>query len=237
MSTSPDRGPATVALRGVAAGTVATARFDVSLGAGAGVPAELLDGARAAAHASGYAAGWAQGRREAATAAAAERDRAAAARRQEVAERTAAADRGMGSIAAAAAALERRALPTMTELEQTIVRSAVVLAEALLGVSLSDPDTRGPAAIARALALAPAGRPVTVRLHPADHLAVIGDGPAEQAVDGRRITLLADPRLAPGEAVAECDATTVDARIGPALDRVRSALGLAGSDPNIGGVA
>jgi flagellar assembly protein FliH len=45
-------------------------------------------------------------------------------------------------------------------------------------------------------------------------------------MDGRPITLVDDPSLKPGDAVAVCDATTIDARLGPALERVREVLGL-----------
>jgi flagellar assembly protein FliH len=80
--------------------------------------------------------------------------------------------------------------------------------------------------MARALALAPSGRPVTVHLHPADHATVTGGQPGPVEIEGRSVTLLADPTLQPGDAVAECDATIIDARIAPALARAREVLGL-----------
>ena len=67
-------------------------------------------------------------------------------------------------------------------------------------------------------------RPVTVRLSPTD-LAVLGTS-GTRDIDGRAVTLVADPALHRGDAIAECDATTVDARIAEGLDRVRQALSL-----------
>jgi len=48
----------------------------------------------------------------------------------------------------------------------------------------------------------------------------------ERIVDGRVVRLVPDPMLEPGDAIAECDATTIDARLGPAIARVRELLGL-----------
>jgi flagellar assembly protein FliH len=45
-------------------------------------------------------------------------------------------------------------------------------------------------------------------------------------IGGRQVTVVPDGTLSPGDAVAECDATEVDARLGAALDRAGKALGL-----------
>jgi flagellar assembly protein FliH len=80
--------------------------------------------------------------------------------------------------------------------------------------------------LARVLALAPEQRPVTVRLNPADRMTIgLSDRTTELVVDGRSITLVEDPTLQPGDAVAVSDATTIDARLGTALERVREVLG------------
>jgi flagellar assembly protein FliH len=85
----------------------------------------------------------------------------------------------------------------------------------------------GREALARALALAPEQRPVTVRLNPTDRMTIgLPDGTTELVMDGRTITIQDDRSLKPGDSVAVCDATTVDARLGPALERVREVLGL-----------
>jgi flagellar assembly protein FliH len=93
----------------------------------------------------------------------------------------------------------------------------------VLGHQARAADEPGREAIARALALAPEGRPVTVRLNSDDWMTI---GMDEVVIDGRKVTLVDDPSLSRGDAVAQCDATTIDARLGPALQRVREVLGL-----------
>src|SRR5262249_13308755 len=163
----------------------------------------------------GYAAGWAQGQRAARAAAEAETVRAAARADQAAAAQAARVERALEALSAAARDLERRTAPAAEELEDAIVASAFQLAP-----PLAEP---GRDALARALALAPAQRPVTVRLNPADRMTI---GTAEVVIDGRTVTLVDDPALAPGDALATCDATTIDARLGPALARVQEVLGL-----------
>jgi flagellar assembly protein FliH len=64
---------------------------------------------------------------------------------------------------------------------------------------------------------------VLVRLNPADHAVVAAAG-TQREIDGRTVTLLPDPALRPGDAVAMCDATTIDARLDGALARIRDVL-------------
>jgi flagellar assembly protein FliH len=227
MNTSRDGFRPAGVLRAVDAAAVPAVRFDVDLGARfrpAVTDDRVLAEARATALAQGYAAGWAEGKRQAADAARAAAEQAAVDAARAVVERTAALDRAVAAVAAAATALERQVAPAVTAAEEAVLRAALTLTETLLGHELAASRSPGEDALRRALALAPAGRPVTVRLHPDDLAALTGCGPADRDVDGRAVTLLADPRLQPGDAVAECDATTVDARLGPALDRVREVL-------------
>jgi flagellar assembly protein FliH len=182
---------------------------------------EVLEGARSA----GYAAGWAEGRRKAAAEA---RIRAAA-----VATEVAAAERArkerhdvaLAALAGAASSLEQRAVPVLGDLSESILAAALVLAEAALGRELAVTGNGGADALRRALDLTPRHRPVTVRLNPEDvtTLALV-DSSIE--IDGRTVTVLPDPSLRSGDAVAVCDATEVDARLGAALDRAGKALGL-----------
>jgi flagellar assembly protein FliH len=228
MSSSPDRYRVTGVLRAADAATIPAVRFDVDFRGdfrGAVLPAEQLAEARTAAVAQGYAAGWAEGKRKAADATRTAAEQVAAAHAQAVAEQAAALDRAVGAIAAAAAALERQAGPAAAEAEDAILRTAVALTETLIGHELAVSQRPGEDALRRALALAPAHRPVTVRLHPADHAALVGDHATGRELAGRTVTMLPDPALRPGDAVAECDASTIDARIGAALDRVREVLG------------
>jgi flagellar assembly protein FliH len=220
MSTSPD-------LRRVLpadeAEDVSAARFGLDFG-GPLLPEKVLGEARATAHAQGYAAGWAEGRQAAgarAAAAAAALEARAQAALAEQAERVQAALRG---IVAAAGALERRAEPTAGEVGDAVLAAAMLLTEALVGHELAVAATPGLDALRRAVDLAPVGRPVLVRLNPAEYAALTAAGPARHDVDGRTVTLVPDPALAPGDAVAETDATMIDARMGAALERVRAVL-------------
>jgi flagellar assembly protein FliH len=191
------------------------------LGASGGVPEELLAPARAAAQAAGYAAGWAHGARAARLVSDAEAHVAAANRERAEERRDADVRRAIAALDAAATALEQRSVPSAHEIEDLIVSSALSIAEALIGVSLEDHAVRGRAALKRALALAPVGEDVTVALGP-DDLAVVGDAAATDLT--RKITLVEDASLAPGDATATCGATVIDARLSTGLARVRAVL-------------
>ncbi|MGC9669208.1 FliH/SctL family protein [Planosporangium sp. 12N6] len=205
---------------------VAAVRFDVDLREQPTLPNEVAHRLRAEAQSAGYATGWAQGRREAEVAARAAREQTAAQVREQAEMQALRVEQALSAVSRAVAHLERQMVPVATELEDLIVRTAFALAEAVIGRELAVAADPGRDAVARALALAPAGRPVTVRLHPADHATVTGGQLRSVEMDGRTVTLLADPGLQPGDAVAECDVTTVDARIAPALARAREVLGL-----------
>ena len=214
-------------LRGDRADVVTAARFETDLRSHGGSGGAVSARVRAEAEAAGYAAGWAQGQREAEATARRQRDRIAA-EAGHAAETTATAvARAITAMAAAADALERQLAPAAEELEELIVRTAFALAEAIIGRELAVAEAPGYDAVCRALALAPIGRPVTVRLHPADHRVLAGDsGAVEVEIDRRSITLVADSTLDAGDAVAHTDASTIDARIGAALARTREVLGL-----------
>jgi flagellar assembly protein FliH len=205
---------------------VTAARFDVDLREQPTLPNEVARRLRAEAQAAGYAAGWAQGRREADLAARVVRDQTAAQVLQEAEIQAIRVEQALVAVSLAAADLERRMVPVAAELEDLIVGTAFALAEAVIGRELATAAEPGRDAVARALALAPTGRSVTVRLHPADHETVTGGQPGPVEIEGHTVTLRPDPSLQPGDAVAECDATTIDARIAPALARVREVLGL-----------
>ena len=208
-------------LRDARAGAAPSARFDVDLRERETLPPDLVARWRAEAEATGYAAGWAQGVREAREAAGAEAARAAEETAQIAEMHRMRTERAVRTIGRAAEALESRAVPAAQDLEEQIVATAFAIAEAVLGRELRTAAEPGRQALTRALALAPANRPVVVRLNPADRLTI---GVTELVMDGRTVSLVDDPGLQPGDAVALCDATTVDARLGPALDRVREVL-------------
>jgi flagellar assembly protein FliH len=217
MSSSPDP-----VLRGTRASAVTAARFDVDLRTGAPVPHELIQSARIAAQAAGYAEGWAQGQRAAKVASRAALDQAAAAERAHATARSAALGRALAALGTAASGLDRRIAQTAEELEDAILAAAVELAEAILDRELSTMDGRALDAARRAIALAPAGAEILVRLHPEDHAMLAEDGALE--IHGRPVRLRPDPTLRPGDAVAEYGATTIDAGLPAALARVRRVL-------------
>ncbi|WP_030177121.1 FliH/SctL family protein [Spirillospora albida] len=224
MNSSPDLIDGV--LRGPGAGALSTATFRTDFTGRANLPPELVAEARAQARATGYAAGWAQGREEGRLAAAAEARELAAAAALAESARAAEAARVLGALAQAAARLEQRTAPAATELEDLIVAAAFRLAEEILGRELAHTPEPGRDALARALGLAPAGLPVTVRLSPADRAALDPDGAGALEVDGRTVTLVTDPNLKAGDATADSEATAIDARLETAVQRAKEALGL-----------
>jgi flagellar assembly protein FliH len=226
MSSSPDRVREldAVVLRGDGARQVAAASFDVDLRTAVPAPGGLSDAARAAAHATGYADGWAKGQRAARLAARAAADRAAAAERAAEQARTAALERAVAAVGRAAAALAAREAQALAEVQDVVLAAAVDVAEAILGHELSHAPDGPLAAVRRALSATPDGGPVTVRLHPDDHAALVGADGSAYAVEGRTVSLVPDPALDPGDAVATSGASTVDATLAAAVARVREVL-------------
>ncbi|MFJ8895132.1 FliH/SctL family protein [Leifsonia sp. NPDC102414] len=172
-----------------------------------------------AARSRGYAAGYADGLR-----AAAEEQQAwlAAADADREADDAAAAER-LAVLAAALrnAAIELResTVPVLAEAENSLVEAAFSLAQAVVGDALANRVAAANAAVSRVLGGDVAGAVSVVRLNPED-LAAIGQGAAGDAV-----RLVADPALAPGDAIGELPDGWLDARIHSAMDRAREALG------------
>ncbi|WP_434995924.1 FliH/SctL family protein [Arthrobacter sp. Ld5] len=123
----------------------------------------------------------------------------------------------------AARALDARTAPVLEAARTRILDAALDITEALLGRALEDGPSSARAAVARALQGAEGQEVRAVRLHPAD-LAVLAPGQVPDAV-----RLVPDASLQRGDAVAECPDGHVDARLGTALARVRSALAPGGA--------
>jgi flagellar assembly protein FliH len=187
-------------------------------------PVVVLEEARAAARAQGYAAGWAAGNRQVRESVRAQQEADEQARRDAEAERSARLERALAAVAGAARSLEQRIAPVALETDEEVLRAAVALARVLLGRELALATQPGMDALRRAIVHTPANRPVTVWLCPADLATLTDGGPAARVVDGREVVLLADSALLPGEAVAECDAIRVDARLSAALQRLDEVL-------------
>jgi flagellar assembly protein FliH len=221
MTMSSSREPV---LRGAEATEVTAADFAVDLRHSTPPPSAGVLAAREAARATGYAEGWAQGQRAARVAAQALADQAAAAEQAAAQARAAGARRALAALATAAADLDARRAPALGAVEDAILSAAVEVAEAIVGYEISRAEDRPVAAIRRALARVPSG-PVTVRVHPEDHRALVEAGGSAYEADGRAITVRPDAALAPGDAVADCGVVSVDATIAAAVARVREVLG------------
>ncbi|HVM19824.1 MAG TPA: FliH/SctL family protein [Egibacteraceae bacterium] len=193
---------------------------DLSLLAGAARPAAALtpaeleqaaSQAREAAARAGYEDGFAAGQRDAA--AAAEQIAAGAAQ---------AVNHAIGALEHAAAQLLHSEAPGLADVEGVIVRTAVAIAEAVVGRELRALDDPAREAIARALQLAPDRIDAVARINPADAATLhdITDLAADRAV-----TVVADDTVERGGCVLDVGPCRVDAQIGPAIRRVREALG------------
>lgn len=209
--------------------TLAVARPAFALDGPSAIPDRLVAEARSAAEAVGYARGWAQGLAEARRTSADELATARAEQARHAAERSDSLAAALAALAAAAAQVEAVAAPACAQIEDTVLGLAVELAQALLGRELRQPDVAGPAALARVLALAPEGEPVSVRLHPTDHAQLSGaDGAALLAAvrgaAGREITLTSDASVLPGDALARCGAASLDARLSAGVARLQEHL-------------
>ncbi|MGV8978415.1 MAG: FliH/SctL family protein [Cellulomonas sp.] len=187
-----------------------------------GRPADpVRDADRDRAHAAGYAAGYAGGAREAARAANAE-----AVRGQE--HRAAAEERRSVEHAAAVAALARatqaaaaRTAPVLADAERALHAAAFELATVVLGCELADGEHSARAALARVLddPQVPGIQTVRLSLRDLDALRAAGGVP-----DIAGLELVADPTLAPGDAIGRHPDGYLDARITTALDRARTVL-------------
>lgn len=167
-------------------------------------------------HAAGYAAGLQLAGHEA-TAARARHDAELAARVSALEARHAAE---VASVRLAGAALVERTVPVLADSEQALFSCALELAEALLGHELRDGETSARAALARAYGTGEVEVPVAIRMNPAD-LAVLG---RVTGILPETLTLVGDPALNRGDAVAEYPYGFVDARLDTAVARVRAAL-------------
>lgn len=179
-----------------------------------------------ASQASGYAAGWTQG-----IAAAAEEERRVIAElhARAAAEREALraqVEQALASLEVAADELRARTTPQLDAVADAVAIAVVDLAEVVIGREIEDDGMRGLTALRRVLEAAPSHADITVRLNPED-LAVVeqmrtADGLL--ALAENQVMIVADPRLAPGDAFAEFPGGLVDARTDTALARIRGQL-------------
>jgi flagellar assembly protein FliH len=224
MSSSPEL-PRNSVIRGTVAESATAAEFGVDLRHGNPESGASIARLKEEARTAGYAAGWAQGQREAAEAAQGAVDRARAAEQAHEQRRAAALAQAINALGRAVTELENQLMPTFTELQEVLLAHAFELAEAIVGRSLDDPQRRTADALRRAMAAAPESGALTVSLCPEDFQTLIGpDGPADFDHEGRHVSLRPDASLRPGDAIAATGMATVDATIAAAVARAREAL-------------
>lgn len=123
-------------------------------------------------------------------------------------------DRAAAALASAAEELRAARAEALAVEAPGLVAFALRVVEALAGEL---PPRLTPARLAEALELVPAEELPVLRLHPED-LETVGELPLDAKV-------LADPTVERGGCVVEVGPTRVDAQRGPALARLRAALG------------
>ncbi|GEA90144.1 FliH/SctL family protein [Cellulomonas cellasea] len=180
-----------------------------------------VEAERERARSAGYAAGFAAGASEAARAAQVEAEHVAARRASEDARRAAEHAAALDALGRAAQVAAARTAPVLAHAEARLHAAALELAAAVLGTELTDGERSARAALARVL-----GHPLvpgvhTVRLHPRDVAALQAAGGVPAAAG---VEVVADPALAPGDAVGEHPDGYLDGRIDAALDRARAVL-------------
>jgi flagellar assembly protein FliH len=182
----------------------------------------------------GHAAGYAAGLRAAATEQAALKARHEAEHRAALEAAQESTRQAVALLDAAAAAFQQRFVLVLEDAEAVLAASALELAEAVLGYELNDGDRTARAALQRALSKGGSGAGegagqrvrsgtdvvAAVRLHPEDIPVLRAAGLPE----GMDVELVPDPALQRGDAVALYPDGWLDARLGTALSRARSAL-------------
>ncbi|UBQ03973.1 hypothetical protein [Curtobacterium sp. TXMA1] len=187
----------------------------------------------AAADVRGHAAGYAAGLRAAQAETAALHARLEAEHEARLAALHTETVRRVQVLDAATAAMLSQVAPVLHDAEESLVDAALDLAEAVVGHvvrsgrqdapavtghGLEAPPTPGAeATVRRALASVDATVPVAVRLSPGDAARV-----ADLALP---VPVVADAALHDGDAVVDLPDGLLDARLGAALDRARTALG------------
>jgi len=171
---------------------------------------DLLREARRAGHEEGREAGLAE------AAASAE------------ATRMAAAARAADMLTATAARVGDQREAVVAELVSDVVTLAFDLLEVLVGREAVLAAAPGRDAVARALALAPEGEDLVVRVHPDSGVDV---AEIEELVDDPRVTVVHDADVEATGCLVTVGSCHIDAQIAPALARVRACLASVAGPP------
>lgn len=173
------------------------------------------DQARVAGHAAGYAAGLREAEaRVADRIAALEADTAAS-----ISHGRARVDLAVALLNSAVAALDSRTVPVLETAHATLAESAMLIAEAVVASELSDAGVAARSALHRALDSVDVGVVHTVRMNPSD-LATLGP----EILDAAGVSFTPDASLRRGDAETQFPDGYLDARIGSALARVKTAI-------------
>ncbi|SFU12732.1 FliH/SctL family protein [Arthrobacter sp. ov118] len=173
-----------------------------------------------AGYTEGHAAGYAAGVRAAAKEQRRWRDRMAAEQAASLAAGQQDLDRAVRALAVARTDFAHRNVQALQDAEEVLARTALELAEAILGYELAEGTRTARAALARALSGSDAATVLAIRLHPADIDVLTREGQELPA----GLPLIADPSLGRGDAKAEYQQGWFDAGLRTALERARTAL-------------
>lgn len=182
--------------------------------------ATLAESTRAAALSQGYAVGWAEGQRAARTAAQVEAEAAEAVRLGAEEERRAEHRAAVAALELAAVRLHEAVAGLSATVEEQATGLAWDLTRELVGHELR--SATGPDVVRRALELTPTEPAARLRLHP-DHVAELTAADLAALAD-RGVVAIADPVVAWGDALVECDDHVIDVRVSTAMERVREVL-------------
>jgi flagellar assembly protein FliH len=237
MTSSPDRRRSSV-LRGAATQQVRPARISAELRTSPfvsryGLDPRLVDPTLEAvvadAEERARVAGWEHGRLEGQEAARAQIAEQYALRDEARAEQLRAQERRreqelarvVDELRHATVDLEAREAPLFGEVERSVANLAVQIAEVLVGRHLELGKWPALDAIQRALALAPRQSAAIVRVNPESTLELPD---LSDALPGGSVTIVSDPSIEIGGCVVEAGNRTIDAQLGPALQRLHEVL-------------
>lgn len=174
---------------------------------------DAVDEARSRGYAAGYADGARQAEQELTARQAELEAEFATLAAQQLSRETAQIE----TVNAVIAALSARIEPTLADAQQTLATAAVALAEAIIGTELSDSETSARSVVARILAVAESAVIATVRVNPAEL-------PLIKANLSTVVNLIGDPTVNHGDAIATIPDGHIDFRISAAVERVRNEL-------------
>ncbi|MGY3318364.1 FliH/SctL family protein [Arthrobacter sp. TE12232] len=190
--------------------------------------------AEQAGYTEGHAAGYAAGVRAAAKEQRRWRDRMAAEQAASLAAGQQDLDRAVRALAVARNDFAHRNVQALQDAEEILARTALELAEAILGYELAEGTRTARAALARALSGSDTATVLAIRLHPADIDVLTREGQELPA----GLPLVPDPSLDRGDAKVEYQQGWFDAGLRSSLERARTALlgesGQADASPGAG---